>query len=217
MKDRFEILGQGDVALLVEIVELKKREAKATVLSKREISSLALPHISLAISLPKLQTFETILEKSVELGVSTLLPFFSEHSYFRKPNDALNGKQKRWEKIVKMATQQCGRSELMATPEPIKLEEIIKGFNQSDAAMGLFAFEGHCERNVKQVLTSSNNKALKNVWLFVGSEGGFSKQEVEVFKASGLEPITLGEQVLRVETACLALVSIIKYECNLMQ
>lgn len=215
--DKFEVLGQNGVALLVEVTELKKRAAIAKVISKREIPPLAFPHINLALSLPKLQTFETIVEKSVELGVSTIWPFFSEHSYFRKPNEALKGKQLRWEKIVKMSTQQCGRSELMSIQEIQNLEEIIKKFNQSDAAMGLFSFEGHCERDVKQVLKGNNNKDLKNVWLFVGSEGGFSTQEVDIFKASNLEPVTMGEQVLRVETACLALISIIKYECNLMK
>lgn len=217
MGDRFEVLGQDNIALMVEIIEVRKREAKAKILSKRDVPPLKVPHIILAVSLPKLQTFETILEKAVELGVSTVLPFFSEHSYFRKSNDALVGKQKRWQKIVKMATQQCGRSEIMNVLDPVNLENIIEKFNHSNAAMGLFAFEGHCERNVKQVLTSGNNEALKNIWLFVGSEGGFSRQEVDFFKSSGLEPVTLGEQVLRVETACLALVSIIKYECNLMQ
>ncbi len=53
---------------------------------------------------------------------------------------------------------------------------------------------------------------MDHLWVFVGSEGGFSLEEVELFAKEGLNPTSLGEQILRVETACLALLSVIKYE-----
>ncbi len=59
--------------------------------------------------------------------------------------------------------------------------------------------------------------AVENIWLVVGSEGGFSFKEVEAFRQAGLEPVTIGPQVLRVETACIALVSALKYEFDLMK
>jgi 16S rRNA (uracil1498-N3)-methyltransferase len=57
----------------------------------------------------------------------------------------------------------------------------------------------------------------ENLWLIVGSEGGFSDKEVTEMKQLGLDPVTLGPQVLRVETACMTLVSVLKYEFGLMK
>jgi 16S rRNA (uracil1498-N3)-methyltransferase len=57
----------------------------------------------------------------------------------------------------------------------------------------------------------------ENLWLIVGSEGGFSDREVTEMKQLGLDPVTLGPQVLRVETACMTLVSVLKYEFGLMK
>ena len=57
----------------------------------------------------------------------------------------------------------------------------------------------------------------ENVWLIVGSEGGFSQNEVVSMQKLGLDPVTLGQQILRVETACLTLVAVLKYELGLMK
>ena len=57
----------------------------------------------------------------------------------------------------------------------------------------------------------------ENVWLIIGSEGGFSENEVEIMQKLGLDPVTLGPQILRVETACLTLVAVLKYVFGLMK
>jgi 16S rRNA (uracil1498-N3)-methyltransferase len=64
---------------------------------------------------------------------------------------------------------------------------------------------------------SSQGSQPKEAWAFIGSEGGFSEREVELFQSLDLKPVTLGTQVLRVETACVATVSIIKYDFDLMR
>ncbi|MEK6627492.1 MAG: RsmE family RNA methyltransferase, partial [Bdellovibrionota bacterium] len=63
------------------------------------------------------------------------------------------------------------------------------------------------------------NQAQKpdNIWIIVGSEGGFSEKEVLEMQQLGLNPVTLGSQVLRVETACMTLVSVLKYEFGLLK
>lgn len=215
--DQFEVLGEKNKALLVEIDQLKKKSATARIVGEREIQPLRHPHIHLYLSLPRPAVFDSVLERAVELGVASIQPFYSEFSFFREPSEAITKKQSRWQKIIMSATQQCGRSELMEIKSPVHLEKILGNFNRNDAAMGLFAYEGKSDREIMEFLKVHKSSAIRNIWLFVGSEGGFSQDEVNAFKAQGLEPVTLGEQVLRVETACLALVSIIKYEYDLMK
>ncbi len=215
--DRFEVLGVPGKALLVEITDLKKKSAIAKILSERAVAPLREPHIHLVTALPRPPVFDAVIERAVELGVQSIQPVFSEFSFFREPAEALTKKQSRWEKIVLSATQQCGRSELMEIKSPVYLEKILGNFNPKDAALGLFAYEGEGGKPLREALQLHKALAPRNIWLFIGSEGGFSKDEVELFKSKGLAPVTMGEQVLRVETACLALVSVIKYEYDLMK
>ncbi len=105
----------------------------------------------------------------------------------------------------------------MGISEAKPLEILLKSFNQTGDSVGLFAYEGEGQLAAPQAVQQLRAKNPRQVWLFVGSEGGFSDKEVELFQTFGLPPVTLGQQVLRVETACVALVSVIKYGFDQMK
>ena len=208
--DRFELLCEGRV-YLVEIHRMDKKKALAHIIQQRKINPLPKPHIHLALSLCKFQTLDKIIEKSVELGVKTLQLFHSDFSFIKTANRDLEKRENRWNKIIKGATQQTGRGELMKL-EPIKpLELVLKEFGKKKNLFGLMAYEEKGSINsLKRVLKQMPRK-LDQVWLFVGSEGGFSPKDLELFKNYNIFPVGLGPQVLRVETACIMLLSILKY------
>lgn len=213
MGSKFEILTESGWALLVEITALGKKEAHAKVLETRQIPQLPKPHIHLALSLPKMSTYEAVVEKSVELGVKKIWPFFSDYSFVRTQKSLLESKSSRIEKIVRGATQQSGRGDLMEINSGLELNELLPLFQNSNSH-GIFAYEGPGVRSMGEAL-NERPKALESIWIFVGSEGGFSHSEVDTFKKINLFPVSLGQQVLRVETACVTLLSIIKYELEL--
>jgi len=214
--DKFELLHGDGFAYLAEMGPIQKKQAIARILEKRKVEPLRAPFIRLCVSIPKFQTFETILEKAVELGVADVLPFTSDFSFVRSPGaDSVKGKRARWLKIIQSATEQCGRGEIMPLAEPARLADLLESFNRRTNAAGLFPYEGSADTDIKSALAPVREPG--EVWLFVGSEGGFSNAEVELFRANKLKPVTLGAQVLRVETACLALVSVIKYHFDLMR
>lgn len=226
LKDRFEVLTDDANAYLVEIISETKNESIAEIIETRQIAPLAKPHIILCLSIPRFNVYEAILEKSVELGVHSIQPFFSDYSFIRKQEDVLDKKMARFQKIIQGATQQSGRGDFMPIRPALTLKELLHNFNreQNESSLnpgslvsGIFAYEGEAQTGLKSYL----QEILKNlresqhdqkIYVFVGSEGGFSEQEVELFKKYTLCPITLGTQVLRVETACVGLVSVIKYE-----
>lgn len=209
---KFELLSEGK-AYFVQVENVGKKSATLKVLETRELPVPQNPHIHLCVSIPKLPTFETILEKSVELGVYKLHPFVSDYSFVREvKNERIANKSERWSKIVKSATQQSGRGDLMEVVNVKTLSQTFEKMNQTPSSLGLFPYEGECLQTVKMSIEKMKQSSPQNIWIFVGSEGGFSQAEVEQFEAQGLKPATLGEQVLRVETACLALVSIIRHE-----
>ncbi len=215
---RFEVLVSGGKAYFVEIIEVLGSSAKAIIKQERDLPLLPKPYIHLVLSLPKFQTFENILEKSVELGVYEITPIVSDYSFLKNPqHPSFKKKRDRWEKIIKGATQQCGRGEWLKLNPICSLEEIIEVFKNKSLQFndtGLFSYEGNSELDIHSHLGKMKKRILlgEHIWLFVGSEGGFSFDEVKRFDSIGLSPVTLGSQVLRVETACITLISIIKYE-----
>lgn len=214
---RFEILTEASKAYFVEVTHIGKKNARANIIETRTIEALKKPHIHIVLSLPRFQKLDVILEKSVELGVASITPVVSDFSFLRKLSE-IPDKSERWQKIIRSATQQSGRGDLMKYLPAQTLVQFLKDFNPGPPTRGLFAYEGESPIDVKSHLqTWGDRGALQDIYLFVGSEGGFSSQEVKIMEEKGLTPVTLGAQVLRVETACFALVSVLKYEFDLMR
>lgn len=210
--DRFELLPGDEKAYLVEIIEVGKHKLTAKVVQDRAIEPLKEPHIYLALSVPRYPTVDFIIEKSVELGVHTLALFTSDFSFPCKLSDLSENRLKRWDKINRGAAQQSGRGSLMTLSAPESLEACLLRFKARAGAVGLFPYEGEAVVGWKRAVQDLTPLRPSEIWVFVGSEGGFSRREVELFQQFGLRPMTLGSQILRVETACVALASVIKYE-----
>ena len=208
---RFEILNSEGKAYFSVITQVGKKSATLELLEERDVPQQKPPFVRLILSLPKFSTLDLILEKSVELGVKSIEPVFSDVSFVRQADKISDSKRQRWQKIVVAASRQCGRGDLMTVSAPRPLSEVFQQFNQSKGVLGLFPYEGEASQPFSQALSRWQEEQHQEIWCFVGSEGGFSDKEVELFQAHGLESCTLGEQVLRVETACLALTSVIKY------
>ena len=221
--DRFEVICDGQ-AYLVEIREMERKKAMAVVIEKRQIKALARPHLHLALSLPRFQTLERVLEKSVELGVHSFHPFHSDFSFMKARPGDLENKKQRWARIIQGATRQTGRGELMELTEIRSLEELLRQEGQKSSFFGLLAYEAFGEASSKDSgKVSSEPKlsleqtlgqipgGLDRIWIFIGSEGGFSPKDFGLFKNYNVLPVSLGSQVLRVETACVTLLSVLKY------
>ncbi len=212
----FEVILKGK-AYLVEVSQVEKKRAVAKIKEERQIPSLPKPHIHVVISIPRYQVMDAVVEKLVEIGVASVHPVFSEFSFVRSASSFPKQKLDRWQKIIVSATQQSGRGELMELNAPQDLTALAKTINRTSGQLCLFAYEGEADQNIRQFLKSAKTPNITDIWCIVGSEGGFSSTEVNQFKQLGFDPVTLGSQVLRVETACLTLVSVLKYEFDLMK
>lgn len=214
----FEVLGSPDsMALLVRVTKVAKKSAEAEIISKRLIPPLPSPLLVLNLSIPRLPVLESVVEKAVEMGVDRIQLFTSKHSFLKKPQDLSPARLERLQKIVLSATQQSGRSSLMPILPPLVFNEALaKWINQAPHSAGLIAYENSQVLGLKNQLQGLNLKSASEVWMFIGSEGGFDPAEVQIAQDKGLVCVGLGQQVLRVETACLALISSLKYDLGLM-
>ncbi len=220
----FEVITEDSKAYLVEVKEVGKKSALATIVEERQIKNLETPHIHIALAVSRYPVMDAIMEKAVEMGVKSILPFVSEYSFVRKEKEVSENKIERWKKIVVSATQQCGRGELMTIHDIHNVKTAITKINPSESKWCLFAYEGADLKPVKQEIydlkikyNHSADQKPEEIWIIVGSEGGFSTKEVHMMQELGLHPVTLGSQILRVETACLTLVAALKYEFGLMK
>ncbi len=208
---KFEVLDGSGLALLVEVSDVQKNSARARVLEKRSLPKALSPKIILALSIPRFPVFDSVIEKCVELGVAEVFPFFSEYSFVRTADKVSESRTERWNKIVVSATQQSGRGDLMKIHQPVLLAQVQSAFNRTTRPWGLIAYEGQIPVSIAEELENKPAQSVDEVWIFVGGEGGFSEREVQQIAGWGIKPVTLGDQVLRVETACITLVSILKY------
>ena len=196
----------------VKVVEHSKNKALLKVLVTREIPPLPRPYLELCIGIPRYVIMDKVVEKSVELGVHRIRPFVSSNSFIKRPESLPESKFQRWQRMIRSSTQQCGRGELM-TLDPIQsLNQLLSQFKDSkESPLGLFLYEGVAEMSLHKALTRISH-SNHSIWVFVGGEGGFSDEEVHTFAQAQMPSITFGDQVLRVETACVALLSVLKYE-----
>lgn len=224
--DQFEALFGDGKAWLCQISNRSKKSAEARILSSRAIEPLAQPHLVLALSVPKYPKLDFIVEKAVELGVERIQPFVSDRSFARDIDETLLDRLNRGRRIVESATEQCGRGDLMPILPPLHLDQVLENFNRRADAKGLFLYEGRSKASYSGGSDPSLKAHLKGfsagnkpneIWCFIGSEGGFSREEADRFESAGFPSLTLGTQVLRVETACVVVLGILKYEFDLMR
>ena len=186
------------------------------VLSVRESHALrteAPLRTELFQGLPKHGKMDTIVQKSVELGVHAITPVRMERTIPGETKDP-EKRQQRWQKIAKSAAKQSGRG-IIPEVSPLlsweEMEEKLKGFD-----LVLFLNEGEQSLSVRDVLGVHILPQGARVALIVGPEGGFSPAESAVLDGmANCHSVTLGPRILRTETAGPALLAMLVYQFEL--
>ena len=151
--------------------------------------------ITLAVSMPK-RGLDEIIRQATEIGVSTIQPLITERTIAR-PSAA---KQERWQRIAKEAAEQSGAFEPTINP----LMQLTKYVSQLRGQVII------CNETEEQKRISDINLS-NEVTIIIGSEGGFTENEIKMLENLGAISITLGENILRVDTAAIVTLSIIKF------
>ena len=153
--------------------------------------------LTLFAGYPKQGKLEEIIQHSVELGVRTVVPFFSRYCVAAPKKEDV--KNQRYNRIAAEAAKQAGRGLLPTVEMPLlRFEDVCAQFKNYDLA--LFFYEGG-GAPLRQLLRSGT---AKRIALVTGSEGGFSAEEAAAAAAAGAQTVGLGPRILRCETAPLA-------------
>ncbi len=148
-----------------------------------------------------------IIEKATELGCDGVFPVYSDNCALNR--NVIEKKIPKWQRIMYEASKQCERAYIPKCFELTSLENII----QSEGKVVAF-----CERNAKQTLHQyCSENPIKNgdkITVIIGPEGGFSKREFELFEQNNIPMLTLGDLILKAETAVIVALGNIIYEYN---
>ncbi len=172
--------------------------------SSREIG------ITLAQAIPKAKKMDTIVKSVAELGADMIIPFHAARSVSHIADDKNVSKQARWQKIALEAARSSHSAYMTDVSNILSFNDILA--RPSEKSLNLIFWEEESQKTIKDVLTNAAYDAFKNFFIVIGPEGGFAKDEVAEAKASGFISVSLGRQILKVETAAAAIISIIQYE-----
>lgn len=225
-KDNYLILNEDDIHHITHVMRMKESDNIQIVYNKKlylccienvnekirfriekelEYYESLAPKIRLIIPLLKEQKLDLILQKSTELGVDeiVLAPFI--RSIIRLDSKKEISKIERWKKIVKEASEQSMRIDMPTIRLISKFNE-IENFD----GVGIICSTTEKENNIKKYVQI--HKKCDRINLVIGPEGGIDPKEEDYLESIGYKKATLGNQILRVETVPIYLLSIINYE-----
>lgn len=188
-------------------VDAMDEVVSCTILEENFVERESHLKIDLFQGLAKGSKMETIVQKSVELGVHKIIPMMTKRAIVKLDAKSEKKKIERWQKIADEAGKQSKRSLI---PEVTALLH-IKNFADivSEYDLVLVAYELESDGSLKQVLKSSN---VERIAVLIGPEGGFEEDEISDLLTLGVKSISLGPRILRTETAGPMCLSILQYE-----
>ena len=164
--------------------------------------------LTLYQGLPKGDKLELIIEKTVELGVTAIVPVLMQRSVSRPDAKSAAKKQERWQKIALSAAKQCGRGVIPTVEPMITFRQMLPRLREHQAVLFFYECGG---LPLPEALGGIVQKGLTDVAVVIGPEGGFDLAEAQALQESGALTATLGKRILRTETAPIAAAAAIMY------
>ena len=213
--EQLVLLDNSGDEVLASVTKSNRTSVEVQVLDRRAGKSESPVRIILCQGLLKSARFEWVLEKGTELGVAVFAPILCRRS-MAGLEDAGPSKQQRWQRIIQEAAEQCGRSRL---PELLPARPLMHALNDiHPGAIALMPWEEEHGQTLREALVPAINREDPRpitVVLFIGPEGGLMAEEVTLAQRCGVKVVTLGQRILRAETATLATVANVMYELEL--
>lgn len=206
--DEVIVCGGDGYDCITRLTSLSKDEVCGEITERTP--SMAEPPVKIRLfqCLPKGDKFEYIIQKTVEIGVTEIIPVASGRCIVKIPANKAAAKNERWNKIAESAAKQSGRGLIPRVCEPMDFKDAVKTFTDCD--LPIVCYELETEVSLKKLLASASD--IKTVNVFIGPEGGIDDKEIASLKESGANSVSLGPRILRTETAPLTVLSNIIYQ-----
>ena len=187
-----------------EIASVEDDSITLSIITEEQDASELPVKISLYQALPKGDKLELVIQKAVELGVYEVIPVRTARCVVKLDAAKAEKKQARWQKIAEEAAKQSGRGIVPQVLPVMDFNDAVKRAKESEHI--LIPYELSEDFSSDKLRESIKNGA-KEIAVFIGSEGGFERSEVEAVKNAGGVEISLGHRILRTETAAIAVLA----------
>ena len=202
------INGQNNKEYYCEITALGSDTVDTRICEIRESDQELANEIVLFQGLPKSDKMELIIQKAVELGVHTIVPVSTDRTVVKLDAKKEANKRKRWMSISESAAKQSGRLRIPEVTQVVSFEEALEMAEKMDVRLIPYELAEGMEKT-REVM--SGIQPGQSVAVFIGPEGGFESSEIEKAREIGVQSITLGQRILRTETAGLVTLAMLVY------
>jgi 16S rRNA (uracil1498-N3)-methyltransferase len=203
--------GQG-TRYHTEITDVSKRAVTGHILETVQEPLRRAPRLILGQSLLKGEKMDWVIQKITELSVSEIVPIESRHSVVHLKADRVDHQLARWQRIALEAAQQSEQWRVPTMAPPRSLAALLT--NCATGTITLMLAERQGGKSLQTVELPQD--VTSSVLVLIGPEGGWGKEEVEIAEQAKVVPITLGQQILRSETAAIAAISILQSRLGLL-
>lgn len=207
--EQLEVSDGNNLKYLCEVSAFEEDEVVVHILEKMEADTELSSNLYLFQGLPKSDKMDLIVQKAVELGVTSVIPVSTKRAVVKLDDKKAAKKVQRWNTIAESAAKQAGRSRIPQVTEVLTFQEALRKSQELDLVLIPYEL---AEGMAKTREIIKNLKKGQSVGIFIGPEGGFEHSEVEMAIESGAKDITLGKRILRTETAGLTMLSILMFE-----
>lgn len=187
-----------------EIAEITADSVLLHILSHEMTCAEPTVQVTLFQALPKADKLEQIIQKTVELGVTEIVPVLTARCVSRMSAGDFQKKLPRYQRIAQAAAEQSGRGIIPAVAPLHTLSQAAERMKSLECPIVLYEIEGGC--SFSQIRADA-----KSYGLMIGSEGGFDPSEIETLQGYGVQPVWLGKRILRCETAPVTALSVLMY------
>ena len=196
----------------LELIEVGQ-QVRGSVVERQPAGGEPAVELTLYLGLTQREKFEWVLQKGTELGAAAFVPVITSRSLVQ---DSASPEKKtvRWQRILQEAAEQSGRGLIPALGAALHLDAALRDA-QKNHRLALIAWEGESSLSLRAALESAPGE--QPIAVFIGPEGGFSEEEIARARAEGVQPVTLGPRILRMETAALATVALVMYQLGEME
>ena len=191
-----------------EIAELSGEIVRADIIEELEEDTELPNKIYLFQGLPKSDKMELIVQKAVELGVYEIIPVAMKNCVVKLDDKKAASKINRWQEIAKSAAKQSKRSLIPAVEMPMSYKLAVERAKELDVVLVPYENERGMQAT-REVISAI--KPGQSIGIFIGPEGGFDSAEIEFVKEEA-HLISLGNRILRTETAGLATLAMLIYQ-----
>jgi 16S rRNA (uracil1498-N3)-methyltransferase len=189
-----------------EVQHMGRSDVRVVVGEHRAVECEAAVQVHLAVGMPANERMDWLVEKATELGVHRITPLMTERSVIRLTGERAEKKQAHWQAVAASASEQCGRNRVPVIDAPERLDAwLAKQTAQADAVRCVLSLHAST-----QSLTAMRANAVQKSWVLLnGPEGGLTDAEDAAARAKGFVALSLGERVLRAETAALGALALL--------